>query len=137
MVCSPETPPSSWVQLEIDTFLEYHNRSRILAILIGGSPEISFPPQLKADASCSGEVFAAHALSSTPQEAEKQLKGDALLKIAAPMLNTTYDTLKQHHKIYRLQRIAVVTAGFLLTSVCFAAYAMNRANKAGAGEYSG
>lgn len=125
VICSPDTPLSPWVQLEIDTFLEYHDRSRILAVLTGGSPECSFPPQLKADAG--GEVFAAHAMSSTPQEAQKQLKGDALLKIAAPILGTTYDTLKQRHKIYRLQRLAVVTAGFLLAAVGFAAYAVNRA----------
>lgn len=127
VICSPDTPSSPWVQLEIDTFLEYHDCSRILAVLTGGNPEISFPPQLKGDTSGVGEVFAAPALSSTPQEAEKQLKGDALLKIAAPMLNTTFDTLKQRQKIYRLQRIAAITAGFLLASVGFAAYAMNRA----------
>lgn len=128
VICSPDTPLSPWVQLEIDTFLEYHDRSRILAVLTDGNPDISFPPQLKGDANGAGEVFAAHALSSTPQEAEKQLKGDALLKIAAPMLGTTYDTLKQRHKIYQLQRIAAITAGFLLATVGFTAYAMNRAN---------
>ena len=127
VICSPDTPLSPWVQLEIDTFLEYHDRSRILAVLTGGNPDRSFPPQLKGDTNDVGEVFAAHAISSTPQEAEKQLKGDAMLKIAAPMLNTTFDTLKQRQKIYRLQRIAAITAGFLLASVGFAAYAMNRA----------
>lgn len=127
VICSPDTPSSPWVQLEIDTFLEYHDRSRILTVLTGGNPDISFPPQLKGDKNGVGEVFAAHAISSTPQEAEKQLKGDAMLKIAAPMLNTTFDTLKQRQKIYLLQRIAAITAGFLLASVGFAAYAMNRA----------
>ena len=127
VICSLDTPLSPWVQLEIDTFLEYHDRSRILAVLTGGSPDESFPPQLKGNANGVGEIFAAHAISRTPQEAEKQLKGDALLKIAAPMLNTTFDTLKQRQKIYRLQRIAAITVGFLLASVGFAAYAMNRA----------
>lgn len=127
VICSPDTPASPWVQLEIDTFLEYHDRSRILAVLTGGSPETAFPPQLKGDLSGAGEVFAAHALSSTPADAQKQLKRAALLKIAAPMLGTTYDTLKQRHRIYRLQRMAAVTAGFLLAAVGFAGYALNRA----------
>ena len=127
VICSPDTPLSPWVQLEIDTFLKYHDRSRILAVLTGGTPETSFPPQLKGDANGAGEVFAAPALSSTPQEAEKQLQADALLRIAAPMLNTTFDALKQRQKIYQLQRIAAVTAVFLFVSVAFAAYAMNRA----------
>ena len=127
VVCSPDTPLSPWVQLEIDTFLKYHDRSRILAVLTGGNPDISFPPQLKGDVSGSGEVFAAHAISNTPEEAKKQLKGDVLLRIAAPMLGTTYDTLKQRHRMYRLQRIAAVSAGLLMATAGFAAYAMNRA----------
>lgn len=127
VICSPETPLSPWVRQEIDIFLEYHDRSRILAVLIGGTPETAFPLQLKGDASGDGEVFAAHAFSNTPEEAKKLLKGDALLKIAAPMLGTTYDTLKQRHRIYRLQRIAAVSAGLLMATAGFAAYAMNRA----------
>ena len=127
VICSPGAKQSPWVQLEINTFLEYHDRSRILAVLTSGNPDISFPPILKGECFGNGEVLAANAISSTPQEAVKQLKGDALLKIAAPMLNTTFDTLKQRQKMYRLQRIAAITAGFLLASVGFAAYAMNRA----------
>lgn len=128
VICSPDTPLSPWVQLEIDTFLEYHDRSRILAVLTGGSPDTSFPPQLKGVSSGAGEVFAAHAISNTPGAAAKKLKGDALLKVAAPMLGTTYDTLKQRHKLYRLQKTAAITAGFLVAAVGFAAYAVNRAN---------
>lgn len=127
VICSPDTPLSPWVRQEIDTFLEYHSRSRILAVLTGGTPETSFPPQLLGDAEGVGEVFAAHAVGGTPEQVAKNLKGDALLRIAAPMLHTTYDTLKQRHRIYRLQRMAAVTSLFLAVSVGFAAYAINRA----------
>lgn len=44
------------------------------------------------------------------------------------MLGTTYDTLKQRHRIYQLQRITAITAIFLLATAGFAAYALNRAN---------
>lgn len=128
VICSQDTPSSPWVQEEIDTFLEYHDRSRILAVLTGGDIAVSFPPQLRAGTDGKGEVFAPHAFCSTPQEAARKLKGDALLKIIAPMLGTTYDTLKQRHRIYQLQRATAITAGFLLAAVGFAAYAMNRAN---------
>lgn len=127
VICSPDTPTSPWVRQEIDTFLEYHDRSRILAVLTGGDIASSFPPQLKADGNGVGEVFAPHALCSTPQEAAWKIKGDTLLKIIAPMLGTTYDTLKQRHRIYQLQRATAITAGFLLAAVGFAAYAVNRA----------
>jgi len=128
VICSPDTPLSPWVSLEIDTFLEYHDRSRILAVLTGGDAQSAFPLQLKGNVNGIGEVFAPHALSNTPHEAVRKLKGDTLLKIAAPMLGTTFDALKQRHKIYRLQRLAAVTAGFLLAAVGFSAYAVNRAN---------
>ena len=128
VICSPDTPSSPWVQEEIDTFLEYHDRSRILAVLTGGDIATSFPPQLRAGADGKGEVFAPHALCSTPQEAARKIKGDTLLKIIAPMLGTTYDTLKQRHRIYQLQRATAITAIFLLAAVGFAAYAVNRAN---------
>lgn len=128
VICSPDTPASPWVQEEIDTFLEYHDRSRILAVLTGGDIADSFPPQLRAGADGKGEVFAPHAFCSTPQEAARKIKGDTLLKIIAPMLGTTYDTLKQRQRIYRLQRATAITAIFLLAAVGFAAYAVNRAN---------
>lgn len=128
VICSPDTPMSPWVQKEIDTFLEYHDRSRILALLTGGSPDQSFPPQLQGNEDGEGEVFAAHALGATSQEVTKKIRGDSLLKLVAPMIGTTYDALKQRHKIYQLQRVAMVTAGFLVAAMGFGAYALNRAN---------
>lgn len=50
VICSPQTPASPWVKKEIDTFLEYHDRSRILAVLTAGEPEDSYPSQLMAAA---------------------------------------------------------------------------------------
>lgn len=128
VICSSRAPASPWVQQEIDTFLQYHDRSRILAVLIDGTPETAFPPQLLGDGAGAGEVFAPHAMCETPREAARKLRGDTLLKIAAPMLATTYDTLKQRHRLYRLKRLAAMaTAGLMLVSA-FAAYALNRAH---------
>lgn len=131
VVCSPDTPSSPWVQLEIDTFLEIHGeaaRTRILTVLTAGTPETSFPPCLRGDGRGDSESFAADARGETVWEVRKKLRGDALLQIAAAMLGTTFDTLKQRQKIYFLQRAAGVTALFLLAAVGFAAYAVNRSN---------
>ena len=127
VICSPDTPGSVWVQQEIDTFLEYHDRSRILAVLTSGEPEQSFPPQLKGDAHGAGEILAAHGYCTDAGEAARKMKGDTLLKLAAPMLGTTYDTLKQRQRIYRLQRLAAAAACALAVTAGFAAYAANRA----------
>lgn len=127
VICSPDTPLSPWVQLEIKTFLEYHDRSRILAVLTGGDETISFPAPLQAVDGKEGEILAADARGGA-REVLRKLRGDAMLKIAAPMLGTTFDSLKQRQKLYLLQRIAAATAVFLLLAVAFSIYAIDRAN---------
>lgn len=122
VICSPDTPLSPWVQLEIDTFLEYHSRSQILAVLTGGDEKNAFPPQLQGGEGKS-EVLAAHAQGEDLKKVLQNLRGDALLKLAAPMLGIPFDNLKQRQKIYMLRRVAAVTAGFLLAATGFAAYA--------------
>ena len=42
VICSSETKDSPWVNLEIKTFLEFHDRSRILAVVTEGEPEDVF-----------------------------------------------------------------------------------------------
>lgn len=128
IICSPDTPSSPWVQLEIDTFLEYHDRSRILAVLTSGEPEESYPPQLRAKADGTGEVLAADARGATVKEVQTLLKKDALLKVAAPMLGTSFDSLKQRQRVYRMQRAAAAASIALAMTAGFAAYAVNRAN---------
>ena len=127
VVCSPETPMSPWVQSEIDTFLEYHDRSRVLAVLTDGDESISFPERLKASGE-GGEILAADARGKGLKSVLKKLRGDALLKLAAPMLGTTFDTLKQRQKIYTLQKVAAATAAALILALAFAVYAVDRAN---------
>lgn len=126
VICSPDTPTSPWVELEIETFLEYHDSSRILAVLTGGDPSVSFPARLLGTDGA-GQVLAADARGDCAEEVIKKLRGDALLRIAAPMMGTTFDTLKQRQKVYLMQRVAAVTGGFLVLAALFAGYAMNRA----------
>ena len=126
VICSPQTPASPWVKLEIDTFLEYHDRSRILAVLTAGEPEDSYPPQLMGGGQ-TGQVLAADARGTTEAEVQRLLRGDALLKVAAPMLGTTFDGLKQRQRIYRTRRIAAAAGLAFAITAGFAAFAGNRA----------
>lgn len=124
VVCSPQTRESPWVNLEIDTFLEYHDRSRILAVLTEGEPEDSFPEELLKKTE--GEVFAADARGTTVGQIKKKIKGDALLRIAAPMLGTTFDSLKQRQKTYRIRRAAATSAAALAILAGFFGYAVHQ-----------
>lgn len=110
VICSKETPFSPWVEQEINIFLEYHDRSRILAVITDGEPKECFPPQLLGNSKNAGEELAADARGISLSEIIKKTKKDVLLKIAAPMLNTTFDTLKQRRKTYTFQRAFIITA---------------------------
>lgn len=125
VICSPTTPLSPWVKSEIETFLEYHDRSRILAVLTGGKPDESFPKQLLG-INGEGEVLAADSRGETLREVRKKLCEDVLLRIAAPMLGTTFDSLKQRRKNQRMQRIAAIIAAGLAAALAFSAYALRQ-----------
>lgn len=47
VICSPRTPQSQWVLKEIETFKKLHGQNKILALLIEGEPNESFPEQLR------------------------------------------------------------------------------------------
>ncbi|MBR6155733.1 MAG: toll/interleukin-1 receptor domain-containing protein, partial [Lachnospiraceae bacterium] len=95
VVCSPDTPESEWVRKEIETFIELHDRSHILAILIDGEPEDSFPPLiLKDDDGNPVEPLAADIRSKDKNERNKKFKTE-LLRLVAPVIGCTFDDLRQ------------------------------------------
>lgn len=122
VICSPGTRDSQCVNYEIDTFLEFHDRSRILAVMTSGEPEEIFPKALLGTSGKCNEVLAADARGQDLHTVLKRLKKDALLQIAAPMLGTTYDSLKQRHRIYRFQRIAATSFTALIGLAAFTFY---------------
>ena len=46
VICSPRLKESMWCRKEIETFISMHGRERVLAVLIEGEPDISFPDEL-------------------------------------------------------------------------------------------
>ncbi|MBR6019311.1 MAG: TIR domain-containing protein [Lachnospiraceae bacterium] len=116
VICSPETPGSYWVSKEIETFIEMHDRQHVLAILVDGEPEQSFPPMLLVDESGNTvEPLAADVRGTTPAERNRKFKTE-LLRLAAPILGCTYDDLRQRHRERILKRnlmVAGVAAGII------------------------
>ena len=45
-ICSPEYLKSKWCMREIQTFLQYNDRKKVLLILADGEPENAFPEML-------------------------------------------------------------------------------------------
>lgn len=120
VICSPEAVKSRWVKEEIRTFLKYHDRSHVLAVITGGEPEDAIPEEIGSP----DKVLAADARGGSLKEILKKLKKDTLLRIAAPVLGTTYDTLKQRHRAYRMQRAAAAAFGMLALFAMFTVYVL-------------
>lgn len=127
VVCSPGTKDSRWVNEEIDIFLEYHDRSRVLALLTGGEPEQSFPPRLLEETPAGDLLIAADCRGDDLRQVLKNIRGDAFLRLAAPMLSTTFDGLKQRNRIYRLRRAAAAGAAVAVLAVAFGVYSADKA----------
>ena len=86
VICSPRTPESYWVQKEIDTFISLHPRDHILAILVEGEPNESFPSQLLNDENGNPvEPLAADVRGDNIKEVNKKLKTE-IIRLAAPIL---------------------------------------------------
>ena len=110
VVCSPRTPESEWVCKEIETFISLHDREHVLAILIEGEPNESFPPQLlKDDAGNPVEPLAADIRGGTAKERENKFKTE-LIRLAAPLIGCTFDELRQRHR-ERIMRRNMTIAG--------------------------
>jgi len=110
VICSPRLRESVWCKKEIDTFISLHGREKVLAVLIEGEPEESFPEALlfktevvtHADGSTEEiripvEPLAADVRGKNKKEILKNLKTE-LLRILAAMFHLNFDDLRQRHK---------------------------------------
>lgn len=129
VICTPRTLESVWVRKEIETFISFHDREHVLAVLVRGEPEESFPEELRWENKeiilpdgtakierMEVEPLAADVRGSNEREIAKKLKQE-LLRLAAPILGCSYDDLKQRHRERKLKRMlfgATATAAVFL-----------------------
>lgn len=129
VICSEKTRESKWVNEEIKTFLKYHDRSYILTVLTEGEAEDVYPEALTENGLTAETLFAADARAKDNAGMVKKLKGDARLRIAAPLLETTYDALKQRSRIYNMQRGFVAATVIFGVTAGFSVFAAVKANQ--------
>lgn len=122
VICSPRTPESYWVQKEIETFIGMHGRDHVLAILIEGEPDQSFPKLLLEDEHGNPvEPLAADVRGASRSEVDKKIKSE-ILRLAAPLLYCSYDDLKQRHRERRMKKMAAGMAAVAALGVGFGVY---------------
>lgn len=124
VICSPGTPQSYWVQIEIDTFIQMHGREHVLAVLIEGEPDESFPKQLLSDDYGNPvEPLAADLRGASKGEIRRKMRTE-IVRLAAPLLGCSYDELRQRHRERRLRRAVCATAAVAVFAVAFGCYSM-------------
>lgn len=134
VICSPRLPESMWCKKEIQTFVKMHGRRKVLAVLIEGEPEDSFPEELLYDEeeviSETGEVkivkkpvepLAADFRGKTKDEMKKAMKTE-ILRLLAPMFGVSYDDLRQRHREQRIRKIMTVSIVAAAAGIAFGTY---------------
>ena len=121
VICSPRIKESIWCRKEIETFIQFHGRQKILTVLIEGEPADSFPEELlyedeivKENGIASVhrkniEPLAADIRGNSKKEISKKLKSE-LLRLIAPVFGLEYDDLRQRHRERKIRRIVTATA---------------------------
>ena len=129
VICSPRTPDSYWVCKEIETFIGLHDRNHVLAVLIEGEPDESFPPQLLKDEKGNPvEPLAADVRGNDTRERNSKFKTE-LLRLAAPVIGCTYDDLKQRHRERMIRRtVTIVSSAAAVIAVAGTAFGIYNAN---------
>ena len=131
VVCSKDTPESLWVQREIAYFLEHHSRDHLLAILISGDPDQSFPRQLveirDADGNLVEEIepLAANIVADSDRERNRLFKTESL-RILASLIGCPYDALYGREQRYKMRRLAAASAAVFAVAAVFIGMLLNR-----------
>ena len=131
VVCSKDTPESLWVRREISYFLEHHDRDHLLAILIDGDPEQSFPPQLTEVRDEDGNLVGSVEPLAANIVADSDLKRNRLfqtesLRILASLIGCPYDALYHREQRYRMRRFGIAAAAAALVAAGFIGMLLNR-----------
>lgn len=136
VLCSPELAESRWCMEEIRQFKALHGgaTANILVVLLRGTPEEAFPPELCSDVRTvtlpSGETqqlaverepLAASVVAADIPGSLRLLKSE-FLRIAAPILGCGYDDLYQRAR--RRARRRVITAAAVALVLLTAAFGL-------------
>ena len=132
VICTKRLSESKWCMKEIETFIEFHGRDKIFAVLAEGEPQDSFPDILRfskkivvdtngveKEIEVEVEPLAADVRGKDNAERNKKLK-EEVLRLAAPMFQLGYDDLRQRHREQVLKRRIMLASSIAVVGVTFA-----------------
>ncbi len=126
-VCSPRYLESRWCLREVEYFIQRKGRDRVLAVLVEGEPEDSFPELLRFDVLEDGtrlerEPLAADLRGADEAERRRRLKAETQ-RLLAPMLGVSFDDLRRRARQRRIRQTCAVCAAALVLAGAIGAYA--------------
>lgn len=99
VICSPDTPASAWVNLEVEEFIALRGVDHVLVALAAGEPSESFPAALRAQAEKDYEPLAA---DFRPGRSRRELHREEL-RLAAALIGCGLDDLVNRRRTRALQ----------------------------------
>ncbi len=132
VICSPASAESQWVAAEIERFRALHTTPLILPLVVenaDGAYDSVFPQPLRAGFDGGGSVE----LLAADVRPDKDGKRGAVLKLAAALLDTSYDSLRRRADSARMRRLVGTSIGALAiaaTAIALAVVALLARNEA-------
>ena len=127
-ICSPRYLQSKWCLRELEYFIEHKGRDRVLAVLVEGEPEDSFPELLRFETDENGnrkerEPLAANVRGESLADNLKKLKKEKY-RILAPIVGTSFDGLYQRARRRTMRNIMAAALATVAVLGGFLAYAL-------------
>lgn len=127
-ICSPRYLQSKWCLRELEYFIEHKGRDRVLAVLVEGEPEDSFPELLRFETDENGnrkerEPLAANVRGESLADNLKKLKKEKF-RILAPIVGTSFDGLYQRARRRTMRNILAAALATVAVLGGFLAYAL-------------
>jgi hypothetical protein len=131
VVCSRRTPGSARVANRIEAFRESGRADKVLALLIEGEPEQSFPSLLREERRVAVEIdgerrewtdviepLAADIRAASLRQSLRLLKTEKL-RLIAPIIGCSFDDLKRRHRERLVRYWGAVAAAAIAASSVF------------------
>ena len=122
-ICSPRYLESRWCQRELEYFIEKKGQDRVLAILVDGEPDVSFPERLQYEVDENGARTPIEPLAADVRGAswKARLKNEKL-RLMAPMLGVAFDELKRRERQRTIRKTIAVSAAALAAAAGLAVF---------------